>query len=103
MKMMSNSDDNDWQKLPFKPDWCVPPGATISECLEMRGMTPAEFAKKINTTTTYVQNLIHGNVAIDEELATKLSTIIGSTPRFWLNLEKNYRDHPKSIKLKRND
>ncbi len=76
---------------PFAPDWVSPPGDTILDLMEERGWTQVGLAKRLNFTTKHVNQLIKGSVPLTEEAALRLSNVFGSSIRFWLNREAQYR------------
>ncbi|MFA6915395.1 MAG: ImmA/IrrE family metallo-endopeptidase [Parachlamydiales bacterium] len=76
----------------FKPDWIVPPGATIADVLEEKGWSQAEFAQRMEYTTKHVNLLIQGKASITEDAAIRLERVLGSTVNFWLNREALYRE-----------
>lgn len=77
----------------FAPDWVAVPGESIADLLEERGWTQADLATRTNFTTKHVNLLLKGNAPITEETALRLERVLGSTARFWLNLEAQYREH----------
>lgn len=76
---------------PFTPDWVSPPGDTIADLLEERQWTQQQLAEYLECTNKYIKELIEGKVSIDETIALKLEKVLGSTAKFWLNRESNYR------------
>lgn len=76
----------------FAPDWLVTPGDTISELLEERGWTKAELALRTGFTPKHINQLLKGEASITQETAIKLEKVLGSTVRFWLGLEAQYRE-----------
>lgn len=77
---------------PFAPDWLSPPGDTIADVLEERGWSQAEFAQRTGYTTKHVNQLIRGKAPISEDTALRLERVLGSTARFWLKREAEYRE-----------
>lgn len=75
----------------FRPDWASPPGSTISRALKRIDMSLDEFAQRLQVSKHVAENLIYGEEEISSTLADKLSSILGSTPRFWLAREHAYR------------
>lgn len=73
------------------PDWLSPPGDTISSILEERCWTEAVFAKKSGLDISQVKQLVCGKASITSPIALTLSRVLGSTVRFWLVREANYR------------
>lgn len=76
----------------FQPDWVSPPGETIADLLEEKGWTQAEFAQRCGYTTKHASLLINGKAAITEDTALKLERVLGSSARFWLVREAQYRE-----------
>jgi addiction module HigA family antidote len=77
----------------FAPDWVAVPGESINDLLEERGWTQTDLATRTGFTTKHVNLLLKGKAPITEETALKLERVLGSTARFWLNLEAQYREH----------
>ncbi len=75
----------------FQPNWISSPGDTISDILEERDSNQVELAKQLGLTTKHLNQLIKGKASLTEETALKLERVLGSTARFWLNSEANYR------------
>ena len=77
--------------MSFGPDWVSPPGDTIADLLHERDWTQAEFATRLGTSREFVDQLVSGHASIDEAIALRLERVLGSTTRFWLNREADYR------------
>ena len=75
----------------------TPPGATIKEQLEMRGMSQKEFAYRMEMSEKHISHLINGDVQLTQETAYRLEMVLGLPARFWNNLEAIYRE--KLIKV----
>lgn len=76
----------------FAPDWIVTPGDTIAELLEERGWTQTEFAQRLGCTLKHVNQLLKGAASITQDTALGLEKVLGSTARFWMGLETQYRE-----------
>lgn len=76
----------------FAPDWTVTPGDIIADLLQERGWTRAEFALRAGFTQKHINQLLKGAASITQETAIKLEKVLGSTVRFWLGLEAQYRE-----------
>ena len=70
----------------------TPPGATIKEQLEDRGMSQKEFAFRMGMSEKHISNLINGNVQLTPDVANRLEMVLGLPAKFWINLEGIYRD-----------
>lgn len=66
------------------------PGYYIAEIIEDMGITQAEFAMRMGTTAKTVSQLINAQANISNDLAQKLSTMLGTSIEFWLNLQAAY-------------
>ena len=77
--------------MSFHPDWVSPPGDTIADLLDERGWTQTEFADRLGTSRRFVNQLVSGEAPIDEATALKVERVLGSTDRFWLSRESDYR------------
>ena len=78
-------------KMSFSPDWVSPPGDTIADLLDERSWTQAEFATRLGASRKFVNQLVSGEASINETTALRLERVLGSTTRFWLNREADYR------------
>lgn len=80
------------QTATFQPDWISPPGDTIADLLDEKGWSQAEFAQRCGYTTKHASLLINGKASITEDTALKLERVLGSSARFWLVREAQYRE-----------
>jgi len=76
----------------FSPDWISTPGDTIIDLFEEHGWKRSEFAERIGFTPKHVSQLINGKSAITEDAAIRLERVLGSSARFWMNRESQYRE-----------
>ena len=79
------------EAMSFDPDWISPPGDTIADLLDERSWTQAEFAVRLGTSRKFVNQLVSGDASINEATALRLERVLGSTTRFWLSREADYR------------
>lgn len=75
----------------------TPPGATIKEQLDDRGMSQKELASCMAVSDEYVNHLINGEVQLTPDVANHLEIVLGIPASFWNNLEAIYRE--KLIKI----
>ena len=68
----------------------TPPGATIKEQLDDRGMTQKEFALRMDMLEKHVSQLI--KVRLTPAVALRLESVIGVPASYWNNLETRYRE-----------
>lgn len=75
----------------------TPPGATIKEQLEDRGMSRKEFAARMDMSEKHIGRLINGEVQLTPDIARRLEMVLGLPAHFWSGLESLYRE--KLIKV----
>ena len=66
------------------------PAAYLKELLEERNITVAEFAKRTNKPKKTIYAVLNGKSSITAEMAVKFSTVLGTDPKFWMNLQTSY-------------
>lgn len=66
------------------------PGYYISEIIENMGISQAEFAERLGSNTKTLSCLINGQANVTNDLAKKLSAMMGTSPEVWLNLQNTY-------------
>ena len=76
----------------FEPDWVSPPGETIADILEERGISAADLAQGMGCSSADVNDLVHGRAAITTEVAGRLELVLGASSAFWMNRESQYRE-----------
>lgn len=70
----------------------TPPGATIKEQLEDRGLSQKDFAFRMDMSEKHISKLINGEVQLTPSVARRLEMVLGIYSGFWLSLEATYRD-----------
>jgi len=76
----------------YVPDVVSPPGETLLEILEDRGMSQAELAERTGRPKKTINEIIKGKTALTPETAIQLERVLGTPASFWNNREQNYRD-----------
>lgn len=79
-------------KYPYAPDYAVPPGATLKETLEAKGLSQADLAIRTGLAEKTVSQIINGIAPITYETAEKLEMSLGVPSRFWNARERSYRE-----------
>lgn len=82
---------------PFLPDWVSPPGDTILDLLEERDWTQQELAVRLGFSPKHVSQLINGKVALTEDTAVRLQSVLGGSVGFWLTREAQYRERAAAL------
>ena len=77
----------------YDPDLVLPPGETLLEVLEDKGMTQAELATRTGLSTKHVNQIVKGRAPITAETSLRLERTTGVAARVWGNLETAYREH----------
>lgn len=70
----------------------TPPGATIKEQLNERGISQKEFAARMGMSEKHISRLINGEVHLTPDMAVRLEMVLGVPAKFWNNLESIYRE-----------
>jgi HTH-type transcriptional regulator / antitoxin HigA len=73
-------------------DLLSPPGETLQEALEERGMTQKEFAKRTGSSLKTINKIIHGKSPLTVETAIRFESVLGIPASFWLKREQHYRE-----------
>jgi HTH-type transcriptional regulator/antitoxin HigA len=73
-------------------DYAIPPGETLSEFLEERGMSQSDLARRTNRPLKTINEIVKGKAAITPETAIQFERVLGMPDTFWNNLERNYRE-----------
>lgn len=77
----------------FEPDYVVRPSDTIKECMEHAEVDHFSlWAANPFIELTAFNNMMDDKLPISKAMATKLSSVLGSEPAFWMALSKNYFD-----------
>ena len=76
--------------IEYKDSLTFHPGYYIDEIVEDRGITQADFAKRLGTTPKNLSLLIRGKQSLSVDMAMKLSKMLGTTMQYWLNLQNAF-------------
>jgi addiction module HigA family antidote len=69
----------------------VHPGEVLlEEFLEPMGLSQYRLAKDISVPPRRINEIVHGKRAVTADTALRLARYLGTTPRFWLNLQAQY-------------
>ena len=66
------------------------PGYYVAEIIEDMGINQAEFAMRMGTTAKTLSQLLNGHANISNDLAKKLSVMLGTGVEVWQNLQDTY-------------
>ena len=73
-------------------DLLSPPGDTLEELLDDRGMTQAQLAERTDLTPKTINLIVKGKAAITPETALAFERVFGMPASFWNTREAQYRD-----------
>jgi antitoxin HigA-1 len=68
----------------------IHPGEHLAEELKELGISAAELARQVEVPVNRVTGIINGQRAITADSALRLGHWFGTSPEFWLNLQKLY-------------
>jgi addiction module HigA family antidote len=68
----------------------IHPGEHLAEQLEELDMSAAELARQLNVPTNRITEILNGQRAVTGDTALRLGHFFGTSPEFWLNLQKLY-------------
>jgi antitoxin HigA-1 len=68
----------------------IHPGEILADELEERGMSALALAKALHIPANRISQIISGKRGMTADTALRLSQLLGTTPEFWINLQKSY-------------
>ena len=68
----------------------IHPGKHVAEELKELNMSAAALARKLKVPTNRITEILNGRRAITADTALRLGHYFGTSPEFWLNLQKIY-------------
>ena len=68
----------------------IHPGEILAEELEARGMSALALAKALHVPANRISQIISGRRGMTADTALRLGQLLGTTPEFWINLQKSY-------------
>ncbi|MBR3167155.1 MAG: HigA family addiction module antidote protein [Erysipelotrichaceae bacterium] len=66
------------------------PGYYVEEVIDDLGISQEEFAARLGTTPKTVSKLVNAQCNLTDDLARKLSSMMGTSIELWINLQKQY-------------
>lgn len=76
----------------YMPDWISPPGETLQELLEEKGITQAELAQRMGKPKKTINEIVKGKAEITQDTSLQLERVLGVPSSFWNNRERAYRE-----------
>jgi addiction module HigA family antidote len=68
----------------------IHPGEHLGEELKELGISAAELSRQIDVPVNRITEIINGRRSITADTALRLGHWFGTSPEFWLNLQKHY-------------
>ena len=68
----------------------VHPGEVLREELEALEMSAKAFASAMDIPGNRITGILNGQRGVTADTALRLSRYLGTTPEFWLNLQKTF-------------
>lgn len=69
----------------------VPPGEVLlEEFLRPLGISQYQLAKDLSVPPRRINEIVHGKRAVTADTALRLARYLGTSERFWLNLQARY-------------
>jgi HTH-type transcriptional regulator/antitoxin HigA len=81
-------------------DYAVPPGETLRELLDEKGISQRELARRADLSPKHVNKLLQGLVPLSADVAIRLERVTGTPARIWNRLEADYRSDQERIRSK---
>lgn len=81
----------------YTPSEVSPPGETLRELLDERGISQAELALRMGRPRKTISEIINGKAAITHETALQLELVLGAPADFWNSRERLYRAYLASL------
>lgn len=75
----------------YEPEQTLPPGTTLQEVLDDRGMTQADLATRTGLSTKHINQIIKGTAPVTPETTILLERATGVGAAVWANLEAAYQ------------
>lgn len=69
----------------------IHPGQHLAEQLKELGMSAAELGRRLQVPTNRITGILNGQRAVTGDSALRLAHFFGTSPEFWLNLQKLHK------------
>lgn len=77
-------------KSEYKSSILIHPGVHIKNTIEEMELNQEEFAKRLGVASKTVSKIVNGKANISNDVAKRLSTMLGTSIGVWLNLQQSY-------------
>lgn len=76
--------------IEYKDIMAFHPGYYVAEIIEDMEISQDEFATRLGTTGKTISKLVRGQINLSNDLAKKLSVMLGTSVEIWLLLQSTY-------------
>lgn len=83
----------------YKDFMAFHPGYYVAEIIDDMDISQEVFATRMGTTPKTLDQLVNGQINVSNDLAKKLSTMMGTSIELWLNLQSSFDQ--KMIEIER--
>lgn len=88
-------------RVPLGPALVSPGEILDEEFLKPMGLSQSALAGRMGVTRMRISEIVRGKRAITAETAILLGGVLGTSPRFWMNLQASHDLAVASLKLDR--
>lgn len=78
-------------EVDFAPMWAVPPGRTIADLMNTRGVSTSRLANLVDMSERQLAGLLSGKNPLTAGVAARLEEALGAPASFWMRREEHYR------------
>jgi HTH-type transcriptional regulator/antitoxin HigA len=89
-------------KHTYRPDTVSPPGETLQDLLDERGLTQVDLADRTGLSVKTINEIIKGKAVISHETALAFERVFGIPANFWNRREQNYREYLLDLQEEKN-
>jgi addiction module HigA family antidote len=82
----------DPDRTQYRPTTVSPPGETLAEMLEERGLSQTELAGRTGRPVKTINEIVRGKAAITADTALQFERVLGAPAAFWQDREARYRE-----------
>jgi addiction module HigA family antidote len=78
------------QRIPMGAALVTPGEILAEEFLQPLGLSHRALARRMGVNPMRVNEIVHGKRAITADTALRLAGVLGTSARFWMNLQTNF-------------
>lgn len=87
----------DTQTNQYRPATVTPPGATLADLIEERGIKQAELATRMGVSPKFINELVAGKASITPTTALAMERALDVPADFWLAREARYQEYKARV------